>query len=364
MFNTINDGLLRFCSEYLPLPLSAVSNETAASIRDSALNSVHMEVLLRGGLVAGAVLLLFCIFTIIRYFLSSRKAFVPAGWITLPRQVRALLNGALEQRSTLELQFNDSRNQRRPVLRCSLEEVGAGRVGIEAYGINNIVAGWIGREISCYFKLKIKDQSVYYTFDSTVESVEARPRGVSALWLSFPTRMQNRQKRAFLRISPPMDYFLGAAVWFGRNLPADGNLGNIALWPKPSLTLLPGKERQFFIRDLSAGGVRLWVPRREKDARRHDFNLAEQMALLLDLFDPDNSRRLRYWLLCRVQNLITDFNDQSFDIGLQFLAWAAPKEDGSSLEWLKLTREKEVAPLGNWIMHRHLEIFRANPDLK
>lgn len=364
MFNTIHDAFLRFCSEYLPLPLAAVSNDTAANIRDSAINSAHMQTLLRAGLVAGVVLLLFCIFTIARYFISSRKAFVPAGWITVPRQMRALLNSALEQRSTLELQFNDSRNQRRPVLRCGLEEVGTERVCIEAYGISNIAAGWIGREVSCYFKVKIKDQSVYYTFDSKVESVEARPRGVSALWLAFPAKMQNRQKRAFLRISPPTDYFLGAAVWFGRNMPADGNLNDISLWPKPSLALLPGKERQFFIRDLSAGGVRLRVPRQEKAAARHDFNVSEQMALLLDLFDPDNNRRLRYWLLCRVQNLITDYNNQSFDMGLQFLAWATPREDGTSLEWLKLTREREVAPLGNWIVHRHLEIFRANPELK
>ena len=60
--------------------------------------------------------------------------------------------------------------------------------------------------------------------------------------------------------------------------------------------------------------------------------------------------------------MANEYNLRNLEIGMRFQAWAMPGEGGSGIEWFKLTRENEVAPLGNWIIRRHLELFRANPE--
>jgi hypothetical protein len=97
------------------------------------------------------------------------------------------------------------------------------------------------------------------------------------------------------------------------------------------------------------------------------FNSAEQLLLMLDLLDPDQTKRLRYWMLCRIQNVWIEHASRDVHIGMQFLSWARPKESSVprqktlGVEWLRLSSSNEVEPVGNWIMRRHLELFRENP---
>jgi hypothetical protein len=96
------------------------------------------------------------------------------------------------------------------------------------------------------------------------------------------------------------------------------------------------------------------------------FNTVEQVILMLDLFNADQGRSMRLWLACRVQNLWREHATRDIQMGLQFLAWARPREaaeheEGGGIEWLRLSSANEVEELGNWIMRRHLELFRDSP---
>lgn len=192
--------------------------------------------------------------------------------------------------------------------------------------------------------------------------MEIKPRGRCALTLYMPEKLENRQKRAFLRIIPPQEYLLGSAVWLGRHMPKLEDLPYMQKWPKPALVLLPGKQEQFAVSDISAGGARLIVPRKEMLRAGLELGVAEHVVLIIDLLNPDDHSRIRFWLHCRVQNFAAQYDTHNIEAGLQFLAWASPRDNQTELEWFKLTRSLEVDPLGNWIIRRHLELFRDTPE--
>jgi hypothetical protein len=178
--------------------------------------------------------------------------------------------------------------------------------------------------------------------------------------------LENRQKRSFLRIKPPMEFFRGAAIWHGLSLPQDEALSNLAQWPKPNLLLLPGRLEQFEILNLSAGGMRLRIPHSVVRAHNLEFTSVERIILMLDLVEPDQHKLLRFWLQSRIQSVWFEHPSRDLYMGVQFQAWARPKEHPggivrSDLEWLRLSSSNEVEHIGNWVMRRHLELFREVP---
>lgn len=314
-------------------------------------------------LIVGGLLLLAALFALWRYYREHRRNLTPLGWIDSPKQVRQIISNAVRYRSTFELQFPHRGVQRRPILRCSPGDLTSSGLVIDAEGIKNIARNWTDRPVNCYFKINVKGQHIYYAFNTRIKRVEIMPRGRCSLTLFMPDKLENRQKRAFLRIVPPREYMLGAALWMGRHMPKLEDLPHMQRWPKPALAMLPGKDRQQFeIADISAGGVRLIIPRKEMLVAGLELGVAEHLVLIMDLLNPDDRSRLRFWLHCRVQNFAAQYDTHNIETGLQFLAWACPNEDQSGLEWHKLNRSLEVDILGNWIIRRHLELFRDNPE--
>jgi hypothetical protein len=354
----------------LSMPLAGTYREITDSFSNSQSQNSY-ETIMQWAIVAGAIIFVFGLITLIRTIFWRRQAFIPAGWITAPRMLRNLLNDALIQRSTFEVQFTDKAQNDHPIMRCSLDNFSSGRMSLLVYGVSNIAYSWIGRGVDCYFRINVKDQSVYYTFNSIITETENKPRGLTILWVKIPERLQNRQKRAFLRLNPPSELLIGSAVWYGQNLPAEDKLDSVSTWVKPNLALLPNRDPQFYIKDLSAGGLRLSIPNNHSNDTTDatdttdaadEFSVAENIIILLDLRDPDSEKKIRFWFKCRIQNVMSEHNSKTTELGMQIIAWATPKEGGANLEWLRLTRENEVAPLGNWIVRRHLEQFRTNPE--
>ncbi len=75
---------------------------------------------------------------------------------------------------------------------------------------------------------------------------------------------------------------------------------------------------------------------------------------------------LRLWMHCRIQSVWFEHPSRDLYMGMQYMSWARPREGHTypgtySLEWLRLSRRHEIEPIGNWIMRRHLELFREAP---
>lgn len=317
--------------------------------------------------VAGIATLII-LYLFFRYIQARKVRYSPFGSIVDGRMIRNILRVAFDQRRPFEVQVQTDTGQRRPTLRCAPEYIGKDTFTVEISGLKSLSDKWIGRAVTVFFRIQLNKEFTYYTFASAIESIHAPRPEVCQISLPIPTALENRQKRSFLRILPPRDFFPGAAIWCADAMPPPEKIHEVSLWNRPKLLYLPGRMEQFQVLDLSAGGARLSVPHASIREFQLQFNSAEQIILMLDLFDPEQNRRLRFWMQCRVQNVWIEHSSRDVHMGLQFQAWARPKEGaapgeqgGVGLEWLRLSASSEVEPVGNWIMRRHLELFRENP---
>ncbi|MDR0826362.1 MAG: hypothetical protein LBN33_00570 [Desulfovibrio sp.] len=313
-----------------------------------------------------------CIFLliafIVKFIFSLRERRYYSGHVLDEKAIRNILNSAFDQRSNFEVQVQTAPGHRRPTLRCSPEYLGPSSISLEINGLRSLSNTWLGRDITVFFSVKVNKDTVFYTFASTVDGIRQPSQGICHIILPMPGSLENKQKRAFLRISPPPEHFLGGALWHNKSMPSPEKFNEIALWPLPELLSLSGRLVQFQVADISAGGVRISVPNSVVAERDLQFFTVEQSILMIDLNDPEQNQRLRFWLHCRVQNVWVDHSARLLNIGMQYMAWARPRKNPSTqesgtIEWLRIAASSEVEPLSNWIMRRHLEIFREHPGL-
>ncbi|MDR2800749.1 MAG: hypothetical protein LBB52_05715 [Desulfovibrio sp.] len=313
-----------------------------------------------------------CIFLLVAFIiklifnLRDRRHYT--GHIIDEKTIRNILNSAFDQRSTFEVQVQSAPGHRRPTLRCSPDYLGSGSLSLEINGLKKLSEAWRGRDITVFFRVKLNKEVVFYTFDSVVDDIRQPEQNICNIVLPLPTALENKQKRAFLRISPPPEHFLGGAIWHSRSMPAPEKFNELSLWPLPELLCLPRRLVQFKVADISAGGARISIPNSVITERGLQFFTVERIILMIDLNDPENGNRLRFWLHCRIQNVWADHSARLLNLGMQFTAWARPRgnplpRERDTIEWLRLATSSEVEPLGNWIMRRHLEIFREHPEL-
>ena len=316
------------------------------------------ETLFMAGGIAGVLVLGMLI-----AYLRPKKPYVPLDWVTDPVAIHNLLLHALNLRAKFELQFSSEDNSRRPALRCSGVDVEGNELVLEASGLTTFSEQWAGKSIDCFFMTTEREGNAFYVFSAIIATIRVTG-DLCRIRLKLPERIELRQKRSCLRITPPNEYMLGAAIWRGLDMPEDDIRSDIARWAKPSLALLPSFREDFSVHDISSGGIRLRLPRHILAHEMEYIHISTQFILMLDLWDPDKVARARYWMLCRMQSPALDFETKGMDIGVQFLSWAKPKDAGSSeLLWLRSGSSGEVEPLGNWIMRRHLEYFREAESL-
>lgn len=309
----------------------------------------------------GSIVIVLSAAILIINVLHRRRPYVPQDWITDPKEIRSVFERALDQRSKFELQFSPGQGGRRPALRCIAARVEGRFLVLEAIGLKTLSDRWVGREMDCFFQIVHRGNALHHAFKSSLESIRVI-NDYCFIRIFIPERLESRQKRSYLRIVPPDEYLLGAAIWHGEQMPPPKDHENLSAWPRPSLAYLPAVTRQIMVRDLSAGGARVHIPKDCLGNSAPHLTTGARILFMLDLWDPDKTKRMRCWMLCRVQNPVLDFETQGMDLGLQFLAWARPREtgEGGALEWLRLSRSGEIEALGNWIMRRHLELFRES----
>lgn len=306
---------------------------------------------------------------IIRWLLNRNRVYIPVDRVTNQSQIRDILEIAFDQRRLFEIQVSADNNTRRPTLRCSPEGFVKDGINLELNSIKQLSENWLGRPVSIYFRVKLNGDFIFYTFASTIKSIHVPKTGICVITVGLPQYLDNRQKRSFLRIQPPEEFVLGGALWYGQSMPEADRLNDLSLWPRPLLLSLPGKLEQFRFMDLSAGGARIVIPSATSRQYRLQFATISQVMLMLDLHDPEQNKRIRFWLLCRIQSVWMEHVSHDIQLGVQIIAWAKPKDPpnefthpGGALEWMKLSNVQDVEPLGNWIMRRHLELFRDTTD--
>lgn len=341
---------------FIPAPAASSFFEIQRHFLERTLDLEAMRNLLLAVSIAVGVILLLMLIRLFR----PQKPYAPQDWVMEQGAIRDILTEALSQRAKMELHFASEGEGRRPALRCSAMRVDDKTLLLEASGLTTLSHQWEGRRTDCFFMVRHKDNYVFYAFTTTIVAITEK-KDYCLISVALPEKLETRQKRSYLRITPPEEYMLGAAIWRGPDMPDDSVRDDLALWPEPSRIWLPGTREDFIIRDISSGGVRVQIPRHMLTEEMEYTHISTNFLMMLDLWEPDKASRLRFWLLCRMQNPVLDFETKGLDVGAQFLAWAKPAgQGGSALVWLKLASSGEVEPLGNWIMRRHLEFFRES----
>lgn len=315
----------------------------------------------------GVIVLLILAYLAYKAIQARRFRYKPYGSVSDPKTIRRLIQEAVDQRRPFEVQITSSSGRRRPTLRCSPHFLKQNVLVVEINGLNHLSQRWLERQVSVYFRVLHNKKFAYYTFPARIAAIHQEAQNICLIELPVPPVLENRQKRAFLRIKPPHDFILGSALWCNDSMPKPDNLHELDQWPPPKLLHLPDRAQQFKLLDISAGGCRVEISNKIIRTYQLHFTSIEYLIIMLDLFDPEQNKRLRLWMLCRIQNLWREHVSRDIQMGMQFIAWARPKDTGDfggetgSVEWLRISSSNEVDPLGNWIMRRHLELFREAP---
>ncbi len=288
-----------------------------------------------------------------------RRGDFPAYWIVRRPEIQCILQQALDQRSKFEIKFLPS-DYARPIATCSLEKINQHALQFDIGPEVSVSKRWLNRTVEFYFRIQGgKRQHVYYRFTSPVVGVKRLGDRGSLFLVEPPPKIELQQKRAFLRLEPPSQYLLGCAVWqeSERQRPEQ-----LKTWGRPILVYNPDElSNPINVEDISAGGMRLLVTRQIMKKLKLKFTMAQRLYVMLDLYDPDSSRKRRFWLQCRVQHVYEDFETRNAEYGLQFMAYGQlRKKDGEptqQVEW-KQTGQEGIELLGSWVMKRHLELYR------
>ncbi len=320
---------------------------------------INQETLINAGAVIFAVFVLFFLGKGVNLLLAKiRPRDIPDNWIIGKKRILSLLQLAMDDRSKFELRFLPSSPSRKSTY-CSLESIEKDNLALEVSSNIKATRHWISRNAEIYFKISQKDKAIFYRFEASILGIRNLSNGIIHVLISVPDLVELQQKRAFLRVKPPSEYLMGCAIWQPKSLPNEKQT-NVKTWGMPLLYYTPEKgSNPIVVENLSAGGIRLGFQREARAMLTEDLVIGAPFLLMVDIFDPEVQRKRRFWLHAKLKNLYEDFTSRNIELGLQFVRWGRPKNDGSSqLEWVEISSEG-IELLASWVMRRHLEMFRS-----
>ncbi len=203
-----------------------------------------------------------------------------------------------------------------------------------------------GRSVTVTFR-KIRSKAwPRFCCTTRVLRVVETPSGYG-LELLLPEKLQDSQRRAFVRFNLPKAYIADMGIWDAADIEQSST--DTLPPPNPNLSLLQ-------IKDISAGGAGLIMPY----GNMVPEGLLGQDALLMLLTLHNNERKptLGIWL-----NATPLKGYQIVDravLAVRFIKWSLANEQGQALNWLPVAKDAGVPPLGGWIMRKQLEMHKAN----
>jgi len=300
---------------------------------------------------------------LLNHYVVKRRSGPPAHWIWRRHELDKLFDQVMAQRAKVEMCFiNQGRRSARRA--CSLEQIGQNSLSLELSSIKDANQTWIDRQVECLFRLvnpKFPTQSTFYSMSTKIMGIKKLATGAGVITIEFPEKVVISQKRMHMRLEPPTSLLLGMALWPEQLARSGAEERQIKNWGKPRLIFVSGEtSNPFHIENLSGGGIRVGV---ERDAVREsglDFEIGQTYILLLDLHEPKDRRKLRFWLMGRIQNRYEDFETRKLSFGMQFTRQGQRlTEPKNEIRW-KTVSDAGILELDNWVVKRHLEMYRRS----
>lgn len=333
--------------------LQSIQEQFSVSANPDSLNTA-LWTLAAALLLGGAGIL------VNQFVIRRRFRLLPSNWITRKSEIMAVFDQALTQRSKMEMSFV-RRDQARQATSSVLTDVGPEYLSLDVSDFIEVHAGWIGRAFECFFRIqagKATGQMNFYTFTSEVVGVKKLADGSTQLTLAVPDHVVLQQKRIHLRLEPPSQYVLGLALWPQQLDDKARPVADVKAWGRPPLVMIPGKTGGALrLLNLSGAGLRLEAAYEARKEAGLELEIGQYLNLLLTLHDPQTKTVLKHWLSARVQNRYEDYSSKMLEVGLRIVGVGRREQGGSEIAWRKAP-EDGLPDLENWVVRRHLELFR------
>ncbi|MEW5772631.1 MAG: hypothetical protein AB1916_03830 [Thermodesulfobacteriota bacterium] len=292
--------------------------------------------------------------------IRRRYRLVPSNWITRKEDIRNVFELAVTQRSKIELGFT-RRDKARQTTACVLSDLTAENLLLDLSDFIEVHHGWIGRTFECFFRIqtgKTPGQMNFYTFNAEVVGVKKLADGSTQLTLGMPDHVVLQQKRIHMRLEPPTQYVLGLALWPQQLDDKARPVTNVRVWGRPPLVMVPGKTGGALrLVNVSASGLRVEVAYEARKEAGLELEIGQYLNLLLTLHEPQTKAVLKHWLIARVQNRYEDFSSKELEVGVRIVGVGKRQAGSAEIAWRKAP-EDGLPELENWVVRRHLEIFR------
>ncbi len=317
------------------------------------------QIMLFAGLFALVVVCIMLAKFVYKYRMS-KAVYVPAGNVTEADRVRHIVDLCILRRSKFEFKIIGRNTGGQIVSGMPVELKPNGVVMTMSILFAANQAKLVGEKIHCYFKIPIEGKDAFYNFLSEITAARQGQQGFLELTISMPDALVAGQKRHFLRITPPDDFVLEMSIWPEYESNSTQWQTMIEEFPEPLLHVLDSGDKTIDLKDISAGGARFNLFKKDVVDPRLTIAKGGRLMLKINLWDPVEQREVPLWLICRIQKYLDPAGSPTVELGVQFVAWAQPnKQAPAELQWFTLdSDDDEVPPLGNWVAKRYLEHYR------
>ena len=311
----------------------------------------------------GAAIVLGCLFS--RWIAKRRVDPFASTWITGRENIQGLLDLALGQRVRFDLLLINKKGRRR-FIACALVSCGPDGATLELSEVVHLPQECLGQTVDIFFRLTTEEPELpaFLSFKAEITGLATSDHDSTLFTVDLPDRMELRQKRSRLRISPPFKLVKRLALW-PEHLDEEGALSvNPKDWGKPLLYLDPKNLRAVRILDISGGGMRIECQQAAASSANLDLSRPERLLggnffIDLRLHDPRTSSLLHLLLHAKVKSATVNNAKQLLVMGLSFTAEAGNNPDlPGMVVWRHLQGDASVEGIDNWVFKRHLDLHR------
>lgn len=268
------------------------------------------------------------------------------------RRTARILDYAIEQRAKIHIKFDEESTNLTGITGTILAMNDMGLV-MEVSGVTSLQDRFLGKKISCFFKIVEKEarhREFFYTFTASILRIKIVNEQFLHLAINFPLTLTGTQRRKSLRMKPDVEQFSHIALW---RYDAAGGF-DIS---KPTIGHQHFKNSLSFVENMSAGGLRILIRRPLLKEREIDLNKGDRFILFLTFAEPIPKLRSEYWLVSKINNLLIDPVSGDAILGMEFIANGVRKEDAGKVEWTKIA-DNVIDDLAQRIYQWHISIYR------
>ncbi|MDQ7031123.1 MAG: hypothetical protein Q9M37_00180 [Desulfonauticus sp.] len=304
------------------------------------------------------LILFLIVLLVINYFLRKKEEqnnVIEFGKIKDKDSIKHVLDFALRQRSRFDLKLEKSSQIIYTTFVDYDDKLQFLYIELPLYV--KMKKSFLGRKLSCFFRIGDNLNPIFYNFQSVIEGYDFDDKGFCILRIKFPEVVFLGQKRRFLRIEIPSKYLKVVQVWPSVLDKFAGFSKNVLTWGEP-LAKYDEENKELLLKDISGGGIKLGI-KKDKIKNLSKFKKENEYVFLYIEFEDKSLSPAFFYFICRLKNVY--FTDESeldfYFFGFQFVAEGKLDKKGE-IEWNDIALDQGCERLENWLFAKYLELYR------